>query len=166
MRLQPAAECLQHHLAATWLRADLLRAIFRVHRDADALEKGSWQKPASAHDDRVILDSHLPSLLLDLHVVTADPLDRWRSATKEAMAPSVAVIFVPTPRASAARGKRAVGSFEPAAPRWHDHWLDFPRPGGGAAERSTINQEASLVGSRPAGRRHARASFCRRTRSE
>src|SRR5215468_5139619 len=54
---------------------DLRRAIFRFHLDADALEKGGRENPASAHDDRIVPDLHSLSVLLDLNIVLADPLD-------------------------------------------------------------------------------------------
>jgi len=55
--------------------AQLRCAILRLHLDADALEKGSRQNSARDTDDRVVLDFHSSSLLLDLDVVTTDPLD-------------------------------------------------------------------------------------------
>jgi hypothetical protein len=72
--LQPsAAVCgnIWHNVA----QAGLGCSVFRLYLDADAFEKGGRQNPAGAHNDRIVPDSHLSLLLLDIDVMKTDPLD-------------------------------------------------------------------------------------------
>jgi hypothetical protein len=66
--------CLRKHLA-TQPKTDLGRPIFRLHLDADALKEGGRQNSTGTHNDRIVLDPYLVSLLFDIDVITTDLRD-------------------------------------------------------------------------------------------